>query len=125
MSIQDKFPDFGLSRRIIGMDGEQRLALDDEITNFMMDDDADSVVNRIAFFGPTCAERHRRLAYDAGVDLGQVPAARGFYQLDEPRLRQFIGIVHVGHVPALGQDQRAEFLVRRPIVQGAFRQSAT
>ena len=76
MSIQDKFPDFGLSRRIIGMDGEQRLASFDEITNFMMDEDADRVVNCLTLFRSTRAERHRRLAYDAGVDLGQVPASR-------------------------------------------------
>ena len=131
MSVQEAFPDFSMPfemaqapRQIIGMDGEQRLAFFDGIADFMMDDDADSVVNRIALFSSTCTERHCRLAYDAGVDLGQVPASRSFYYLDDRRLRQFNRIVHIGHIPALRRDQRAEFFECRPLVQGLYRKGA-
>ena len=43
MSFQNAFPSFSHPCGIVGVDGEERLAMLDEFTDFMMDDDADSV----------------------------------------------------------------------------------
>ncbi len=102
------------------MDGEERLTGFQFVADLVMDDETDSMVNRVGLFGAPGSQGDRRLAHGPCLDLGQVAALWGGYNLHKLCLGEFGRVIDIRDIAALRLDQDAQLLDRTPIADGRF-----
>src|SRR6266508_4898693 len=120
MGRKDCLPSFRQFSLIVGVNSEQRFPFFDLIPYFVMDDEANRMIDGIGFTSAPGSQCHGSFSHAPRLDLSQIAVLRRFYQLDEFGTREFGWVIYICDNTTMRLDKHTEFFKGRPLRNGFF-----